>query len=358
MKFKRENHIKLFTILGIMGIIGIFLIKGYSELENSGWIKYPENPVIPEGKLSDWNRWKSDPFVMKDGNIYKMWYGTNQDGTKTQIGYAESYDGIKWTHHPTPVLRIGPEGAWDDEDVETPTVVKYNGIYHLWYCARGSLNESEDAFPENTYRIGHATSPDGIHWTKDPNNPVIPLGKIYIDWDWACTAEPTVVVEDGTFKMWYLGGDVYKGKFRLRVGYATSKDGSNWTKHQENPVLNSPEKNRQLATPSVLHCEKGYILWFSLCDEEHDYFPNGPFRCATSPDGINWTIHPEYTLEPGPMGAWDHSGIFGPTVLFDKDENKYKMWYSGYETDYATYVHFGIGYATKDIKKKKSKVKR
>ncbi|MFQ6083553.1 MAG: hypothetical protein ACE5WD_09350 [Candidatus Aminicenantia bacterium] len=355
MKFKRESYIKFFISLGI---IGIFLISGYGELENpSIWIKYPGNPVIPEGALSDWDRWKSDPFVMKDGDIYKMWYGTNQDGTKTQIGYAESYDGINWAHHPTPVVRIGSDGAWDDEDIETPTVVKYNGIYHLWYCARGEPEGSEWS-PEATYKIGHATSSDGIHWKKDPNNPVVPLGEMYIDWDWACTAEPTVIVEDGTFKIWYLGGDVYNGKFRLRVGYATSNDGSNWTKYQGNPVLSSPEKNRELATPSVLRSEKGYTLWCSLMDEEHDFFPNGPFRYATSSDGINWTMHPEYVLECEPSVTWDHSGIFGPTVLFDEDENKYKMWYSGYETDWATYVHFGIGYATKEVKKKHSKGRR
>ena len=25
-------------------------------------------------------------------------------------------------------------------------------------------------------QIGHATSPDGIHWTKDPANPILPKG--------------------------------------------------------------------------------------------------------------------------------------------------------------------------------------
>jgi hypothetical protein len=53
-------------------------------------------------------------------------------------------------------------------------------------------------------QIGQATSRDGVHWTKDPANPVLPKGT-GDDWDrdgW----DPFVLYEKGVFKMWYGGG--------------------------------------------------------------------------------------------------------------------------------------------------------
>lgn len=133
------------------------------------WEKHPGNPVVPEMESGTWNHWPGDPFVMKDGNAYKMWYGGYDESTeKTQIGYAESENGIEWRHHPNPVVPAGPPSSYDAKDVETPTVLKDGDIYHMWYSVtRGK--ESEEAI----YQIAHATSQDGIQWIKDPKNPVL-----------------------------------------------------------------------------------------------------------------------------------------------------------------------------------------
>ncbi len=44
----------------------------------------------------------------------------------------------------------------------------------------------------------------------------------------------TVLYEGGEYKMWYSGFDGVQG---LRIGYATSSDGVNWTKYAGNPVI-------------------------------------------------------------------------------------------------------------------------
>ena len=227
---------------------------------------------------------------MREENVYKMWYGTTQNGSLAQIGYAISNDGINWTNYPEPVIKLGPLGSWDDEDVETPTVVKYDGTYHMWYCARGEP-EGSPWSPEATYRIGHATSQDGIIWTKDPNNPIIPLGNQETnDWDWAVSAEPTVIVESGIFKMWYVGGNIINNKFYLHIGYAESNNGSQWSKHDNNPVLTTLEYNG-LTTPSIIHLGVAYELWYTIFNEQTG-LPAGPFKHALSIDGINWTMKP------------------------------------------------------------------
>jgi hypothetical protein len=110
-----------------------------------------------------------------------------------------------------PVLSPGPEGSWDAGALGSMTVLKVKNIYHLYYVyyeawgVRG--NNSTDY---NTLQIGQATSRDGVHWTKDPANPVLPKGT-GDDWDrdgW----DPFVLYEKGVFKMWYGGGIATGGR--------------------------------------------------------------------------------------------------------------------------------------------------
>jgi len=313
-------------------------------LEPLSWTKHPENPVIPETPVGNWDHWKSDPFVLKEGDLYRMWYATNAEGSKTQIGYAESMDGIAWVHHPEPVLLLGIDGEWDDEDVETPTVVKHEDLYHLWYSGRGEPEGTNPiGRPDAAYRIGHAVSNDGINWNKDLENPVVDVGPPNIGWDWLAAAEPSVIVNDGLFEMWYTGATIKlrSGKFFLQIGRATSLDGTTWEKSDTNPVLRLSLKNG-ITTPSVLYNEPDYELWFTLYDEATG-IPGGPIGYATSLDGISWRISPRIALSKGKFRAWDRRGIFGPTVLLDGDT--YKMWYSGVRIDRRG-IHLAIGYAT------------
>jgi hypothetical protein len=80
----------------------------------------------------------------------------------------------------------------------------------MWYFA---WNRS------GMYRIGYATSTDGIRWTKYSANPVMgggPQGT----WDDAGAANPIVMLKDNVFKMWYSGAHMPY----IRTGYATSKN--------------------------------------------------------------------------------------------------------------------------------------
>ena len=43
--------------------------------------------------------------------------------------------------------------------------------FHMWYLGSGSMDD------KIAWRIGHATSPDGLNWTKSANEPVLDVGK-------------------------------------------------------------------------------------------------------------------------------------------------------------------------------------
>jgi uncharacterized repeat protein (TIGR01451 family) len=132
-----------------------------------------------------------------------MWY--SGQNVNQYIGYATSNDGIAWTKHPgNPVMDLGPSGAWDDAHLETPSVLRDNQGYQMWYTGFGTIR-----------RIGYARSPDGITWTKFVGNPVLDVGASG-EWDEVRVAHPSVLFDDGVYKMWYYGGQPQ------RIGYATS----------------------------------------------------------------------------------------------------------------------------------------
>ena len=146
--------------------------------------------------------------VLFDGTNYRMWY-TGNDGSDYRIGYATSVDGIEWEKHPNnPVLDLGESGTWDDSHVGFCTVLFDGTNYRMWYTGHDSSN----------YRIGYATSSNGIEWEKHPNNPVLDLGESET-WDDSDVMAPTVLFDGTEYKMWYNG--LYSHQ-QSRIGYATS----------------------------------------------------------------------------------------------------------------------------------------
>jgi hypothetical protein len=76
-------------------------------------------------------------------------------------------------------------------------------------------------------------------------------------------------------------------------------------------------------------------------DEDSRYFSIG---YATSPDGINWSKYEQNpVLDKGDIGAWDSIGVVTSAVMFDSAMNIYKMWYGGLDGSYGR-----TGYATSD----------
>ena len=204
-----------------------------AELASIGsWTKYASNPVLNLGAANAWD--DAGIFgasVIKDGATYKMWY-TGYDGAVWRIGYATSADGITWTKNPGNscgltgngcIMNLGTTGTWDDAHVGFHTVIKDGTTYKMWYTGHDGAN----------YRIGYATSADGIIWTKYASNPVLNLGAANT-WDDAHVYEASVIKDGSTYKMWYTG---HSGT-NTKVGYATSADGIVWTKYASNPVLN------------------------------------------------------------------------------------------------------------------------
>jgi hypothetical protein len=140
-----------------------------------------------------------------------------------------------------PVLAPGRSstGDFDAGALGTCTVVKAGHVYHMYYEAWGKLGNEGSRADYGTLQIGHAVSLDGVHWAKDPDNPVLRKG-LAGEWDCDGTWDPCVIYEDGLFKMWY-GGEIAGSD---DWGYATSTDGTHFVKQARLSHLGQVEDDR------------------------------------------------------------------------------------------------------------------
>jgi len=119
----------------------------------------------------------------------------------------------------------GSTNDWDGGAIGSMTVVKAGRVYHMYYEAWHAKAWSRVGSDFGHLQIGHAVSLDGVHWAKDPANPVLRNDSTH-EWESRGVWDPFVIYENGVFKMWY-GGD--NGR-RCEGGFAISKDGSQFAK--------------------------------------------------------------------------------------------------------------------------------
>ena len=325
------NHIYVLLKKSVFVVL-IYVMIGSISAQVT-WDKYQNNPILKTGDAETWESVVSViiSVVYHDG-MYKAWVSGADETDTGRIGYATSEDGIVWTRYENnPVLVPGDAGAWDDTNADHACVLFVDSTFKMWYMA-------ED---EESSQIGYATSSDGVSWEKYSGNPVLNLGTTGT-WDEEEVMHPSVIFDGETYHMWYNG----YGQEMQRTGYATSLDGISWNKHPGNPVMTTGVSgswdDHMLGLMSVIYKDGEFKMWYTAGDGTGDdsrYFRIG---YATSTDGISWDKHKDNPiLDIGEVGSWDSLGVVTSAVLFDSTENKYKMWYGGFDGS-----SFQTGYAT------------
>ena len=218
---------------------------GYAESpDGKDWYKSPNNPVLKVGESGQWDQVSVEsPVVIFDGTEYKMWYCGRRTTEETAIGLATSPDGLTWTKYENnPVLEPGDAGSWDKNQLNTGGVIFDGSIYKMWYAGRFRRG------------IGYAESSDGIIWQKHEDNPVLAMGDS-ATWDVHAAYASAVVIIGNTYHMWYSGSSFSEQPAHFRLGHATSPDGVTWTKNADNPVLDvvaDTWESRWICEPSVI----------------------------------------------------------------------------------------------------------
>ncbi|MBI5449484.1 hypothetical protein HY948_04170 [Candidatus Gottesmanbacteria bacterium] len=225
----------------------VFLASSFSPINAiSSFIKSPSNPVLTPNSTTWEGARVWQPSVVHDGNEFKMWYASYNG--RFQIGLASSSDGLSWTKNSNnPVIsRI----SLDNRDSHDPTILFNGSTYEMWYASSIGGGSTD-------FAIQRATSNDGIIWT---NNPIARVFQPSSGWGAGTATAPFVIKNGSQYKMWYTSNDG-----RWKIGYATSPDGINWTQYSGNPVLYPTEswEGTDVADPTVIFDGTTYEIFYN-----------------------------------------------------------------------------------------------
>jgi beta-1,2-mannobiose phosphorylase / 1,2-beta-oligomannan phosphorylase len=180
------------------------------------------------------------------------------------------------------------------------------------------------AFNEKGSALGYATSPDGRQWKRMQNQPVLSPEQ---PWEKQCLMCPHVLWDEEArlFKMWYSGGERNEPN---AIGYATSPDGLQWTKLPANPIFTPDPRNdweqHKVTACQVVRQEGWYVMFYIGFRDEQ----TAQIGLARSRDGItHWQRHwANPIIRRGP-GQWDQDACYKPYALWAADQ--WMLWYNG-----------------------------
>ncbi len=263
----------------------------------------------------------TSPFVLKDGDVYRMWYrGYIVGANRNRILYATSTDGRNWTKGGVAIDILVPPYGFDS--VAGQSVIKEGSTYTMWFSG-GFWTGPHGMWAQ----IYSATSVDAVTWSIV--GVALEVGP-YGGWDGGNVHYPWVVKQaDGTYLMYYSGWD---GGNTNRIGLAASTDGITFTRVSSEPILDLGPAGSwdgvRVSFPSV-RPGSPWTMMYSGDDSNTSRIGR-----ATSPDGVHWTKdagNPEFG--PGPAGAWDDVATSGEALLVDGPDTY--MYYTGADGEHA-----------------------
>lgn len=287
----------------IIGLILTLALIAGSSASQTIWHRYSGNPVMSDAYTCS---------VLYDTSLgqYRMWYTSfNWANSTLEISYATSTDGLAWVQYSqNPVMSVGGPGSFDSKWVTDPDVILDSGICRMYYTG----------FDGTYWRIGIATSSDGLQWIKSPTNPIVGLGPTAFDS--IAASGPRVTRADSLYFMCYSGFD----GSRHEVGLATSVDGLVWTKYAGNPVLTNgtPGQWDGISVQQIASTVVNGTMYLY-----YEGQTSGALGLATSADGYHWQkFSGNPVMAPGSASSWDHVFSLG-SVLYDR--GRFKLWYAG-----------------------------
>ena len=296
-----------------------------------------------------------DPSVIRFHGKYWMYYSIPSStpdadapttgGKGWSIGIAQSSDLIRWTK----VGEMTPSQPIEMDGIAAPGARVLDGKVELFYQTYGRAKL--DA-------ICHATSGDGLHFNRDPSNPVYrplhmrwsvgraidaevfplgkelllffvtrdpsmriqqiglaaaPLGSTYqrgtwhdvsvkgpilaptLPWEQLCTEAPTVLKHGDLFYMFYAGG---YNNAPQQIGVATSRDGRSWKRMFDHPLLANGKpgtwNSSESGHPGVFTDEDGRTYLFYQGNNDQGH------TWYMSMKEVRWHGVEPYLVEPTP----------------------------------------------------------
>ena len=153
-------------------------------------------PVLSNGPYGSWDeRGVGDPYVIRAGPGYYMFFLGMDRARRQRLGVAMSDDGVSWYKlRSNPILDPGEYGSFDVKGLGEPAVWTSRGYYWMLFTGRDR---------DEIRRLGLARSRDGVRWEKLP---MVIAGEQA--WDSKVMCDPTVIAARDRVTVWFGGGDV------------------------------------------------------------------------------------------------------------------------------------------------------
>ncbi len=292
----------------------IFLpINGISakEYTDSDYINKSDS-IMMYADLSSGRPFSKDPAVVRFNDRYYLYYSMRAENGWA-IGIAQSEDMLVWKK----IGELLPQEEYESKGMCAPGALVKDGKIHLFYQRYGY--GAQDA-------ICHAYSEDGLHFTRNPTNPIFhPTG----DWNNGRAIDADVIEHKGKLLLYFATRDP-SGKVQ-KIGVASAPYDSDysrsfWTQECTEPILEPElpwEKNCIEASALCKHEGKLYMFYAGAYNNEPQQI-----GCAVSEDGIQWKrLFDEPFLPCGKEGEWNSSES-GHPYAFQEDGKTY-LFYQG-----------------------------
>ncbi|MEO7318767.1 MAG: family 16 glycoside hydrolase, partial [Chthoniobacteraceae bacterium] len=148
------------------------------------------------------------------------------DMGKVPWEHIVSRDLVQWRELPRALASDGPPASTDGENMFTGGVVERDGRWHIFYTGWNPRH------PVNREHVCHATSTDGIAWTKHPEHTFTADGTHYDASRENDFRDPFVFWNEEEKQWWMLLCARAAGDKRPVTGVATSRDLVKWEQQQ------------------------------------------------------------------------------------------------------------------------------
>src|SRR5262245_9734309 len=194
-----------------------------------------------------------------------------------------------------PALSLGDKGAFDDQHIFAPHVIRQDGEFWMYYsgsqrCVDAGVYKGVAKDPkrpeksdQRLFKLGLARSKDGVRFTRHSAAPVFSFGDDVHSVVTAAilkNADGSVHREGGKLRMYFAAVDFPRGTYQHDLYETTSADGLAWSK----PTL----VMKNAYAPCVVKEGDRYRMWYT-CIDKHPWHT----KYAGSADGTRWTVRAE-----------------------------------------------------------------
>jgi hypothetical protein len=304
---------------------------------------------------TDWT-W-NDPSVLEVGTEYWMYASaTDYFDFPVRLYRLVSTDGATWAlDPPTPILADAGPGEWDSGGMETPSVAFFDGVYHLFYTGY-PIAVDEPGHDPLTYRFGHATSLDGITFTRDGAGPIVEPsgtdGDPTNDWHAYIAAEPGAVVHEEELLVYFttIGVNAALGTTLQVIGMVTSTNGDAFSAPRlalepDQTVYPRGDDWLGYSTPSATVIDGAVHLFVDVAHQpEGGSYRQMKLHHASSSDGRDGWVQDATAIVTVPFSDWAIDQVNGPFALLAGDQ--LRLYFAGQDVDFVDPDHFAIAMMT------------